>query len=101
MKLPGWKALLAVTAILGMGPAGCTQSGLTTSEWFTHAQLSSTDVSKGDILVREGMQKNEQGDFEGALGKWREAASFFRDRGNIKKLAGVCLLFASFYLQAN
>ncbi len=101
MKTAKWERVLCLAAILGLALAGCAQSGLTVNEWFTHAQLSTMDISKGDILVREGIQKNDQGDFEDALGKWGEAVSFFQNTGNLKKLANVYLLLGSAYLQAN
>jgi CHAT domain-containing protein/tetratricopeptide (TPR) repeat protein len=80
---------------------GCAQSGLTTSEWFTHAQLSSMDISKGDILVKEGINSKDLGDYEGAFSKWSQAEAFFRKTKKDKALVSVHNLFGYAYLDTN
>ena len=72
---------------------GCAESGLTTSEWFTHAQFSSMDISKGDILVKEGINNKDLGDYDGAFSKWSQAEVFFRETKRNKALSSVYNLF--------
>jgi CHAT domain-containing protein/Tfp pilus assembly protein PilF len=80
---------------------GCAGSELTTAEWFTHAQFSSMSISKGDILLKEGIKKRDQGDYDGAFSKWFEAAEFYRKHRKEKHLVTVYNLFGYAYLDTN
>lgn len=80
----------------------CTpKSGLTTSEWFTHAQMNTMDITKGDILLKEGMRNRAIGDYDGAFDKWLQAAAFFRETGRNDKLITVLNHMAAGYLEIN
>jgi len=87
--------------LLLMALWGCAGSGLTTAEWLTHAQLSTVGITKGDVWVTEGIRKKDYGDYEGALEKWAQAVSFFREAGRAQGQADALCLIGSAHLELN
>ena len=99
MKKDAISRLLPVLLLAALW--GCAGSGLTTAEWLTHAQLSTTGITKGDIRVTEGTKKKEYGDYEGALEKWAQAEAFFREGGRTENLADTLCLIGSIQRELN
>ena len=58
-------------------------------------------ISKGDILVREGVHHKNLGDYDGAFSKWSQAEIFFREANRKKELVSVYHLLGYACLDIN